>query len=321
MAQSQQTQRIPQWEWYRWVLALGVAIVGCVMVWQGVLYAGVPDPFAHNLHPSAVVINTSLIVFREGLEAILVLAAITASFVGAQAVLRRTVFTGAGWAFVASIVTWFIVVAIIDSINAPLLHIQAATGLLAIVVLLVIMNWFLHNIYWTGWIAMHNHKKRTLLAGDITSQATFWGMVMLGFSAVYREGFEIVLFLQNIRLEMGTPTVLAGVLIGLAFTGTIGAVTFLTNHKMPYKQLLIATGLLLAMVLVVMVGEQVQEMQQAAWISTTPVDVAIPGWLGMWFAVFPNVEGLVAQALALTLVIGSYLVSRGMVKMRNTAAL
>ncbi len=318
MAQGQQAQRIPQWEWYRWVLALGMAIVVCVMIWQGMQFAGVPDPFAHNLHPSAVVINTSLIVFREGLEAILVLAAITASFVGAQAALRRTVFTGAGWAFLASVVTWFIVVAIIDSINAPLLHIQAATGLLAIVVLLVIMNWFLHNVYWTGWIAMHNHKKRALLAGDVTSQATFWGMVMLGFSAVYREGFEIVLFLQNIRLEMGTPTVLAGVLIGLAFTGTIGAVTFLTNHKMPYKQLLIATGLLLAMVLVVMVGEQVQEMQQAAWIGTTPVDVAIPGWLGMWFAVFPNSEGLVAQALALVLVIGSYVVSRGMVKMRNS---
>jgi high-affinity iron transporter len=135
-----------------------MVIVVCVMIWQGIQFAGVPDPFAHNLHPSAVVVNTSLIVFREGLEAILVLAAITASFVGAQAALRRTVFTGAGWAFVASVVTWFVVVAIIDSINAPLLHIQAATGLLAIVVLLVIMNWFLHNVYWTGWIACTTRK-------------------------------------------------------------------------------------------------------------------------------------------------------------------
>lgn len=142
---------------------------------------------------------------------------------------------------------------------------------------------------------------------------------MLGFSAVYREGFEIVLFLQNIRLEMGTPTVVAGVLIGLAFTVTIGAVTFLTNHKMPYKQLLIVTGLLLALVLVVMVGEEIQEMQQAGWLGTTAVAVDVPGWLGMWFAVFPNVEGLVAQLTALVLVIGSYMVSRGMLKMRNAA--
>lgn len=317
MSQGQQPQQVPQWAWYQWVLAIATVVVGCVMVWQGILFAGVPDPFAHGLHPSAVVVNTSLIVFREGLEAILVLAAITASFVGAQSLLRRSVFTGAGWALVASIVTWFGVVAIIDRIDAPLLHIQAATGLLAIVVLLVIMNWFLHNVYWTGWITMHTHKKRALLAGDMTAQATVWGLTMLGFSAVYREGFEIVLFLQNVRLAMGTPTVLAGVVIGLLFTGTIGVVTFLTNHKLPYKQLLIATGLLLAMVLVVMVGEEIQEMQQAGWLGTTPVAIDIPGWLGMWFAVFPNVEGLFAQVSALVLVIGSYILSQRIVTMRN----
>jgi high-affinity iron transporter len=317
MSQGQQTSHVPQWAWYQWVLAIATVIVACVMVWQGIQFAGVPDPFVHGLHPSAVVVNTSLIVFREGLEAILVLAAITASFVGAQSMLRRSVFAGAGWALVASLVTWFIVVAIIDRIDAPLLHIQAATGLLAIVVLLVIMNWFLHNVYWTGWIAMHTQKKRTLLAGDITAQATVWGLAMLGFSAVYREGFEIVLFLQNVRLAMGTPTVLAGVLIGLAFTGTIGVVTFVTNHKMPYKQLLIATGLLLAMVLVVMVGEEVQEMQQAGWLGTTVVPVDMPGWLGMWFAVFPNIEGLLAQMSALVLVIGSYLLSQRIVTMRH----
>ncbi|MCE2852266.1 MAG: hypothetical protein LW717_13910 [Chloroflexaceae bacterium] len=86
---------------------------------------------------------------------------------------------------------------------------------------------------------------------------------------------------------------------------------------MPYKQLLIATGLLLAMVLVVMVGEEIQEMQQAGWLGTTVVPVDIPGWLGMWFAVFPNVEGLLAQLSALVLVIGSYLLSRRIVTMRH----
>jgi high-affinity iron transporter len=91
----------------------------------------------------------------------------------------------------------------------------------------------------------------------------------------------------------------------------------LTNHKLPYKQLLIVTGLLLAMVLVVMVGEQVQEMQQAGWIGTTPVDLVIPGWLGMWFALFPNREGLISQLVAIVLVIGSYVVARGMTMRRN----
>jgi hypothetical protein len=40
------------------------------------------------------------------------------------------------------------------------------------------------------------------------------GLVALGFSSVYREGFEVVLFLQNLQLQAGTPTVLEGVAIG-----------------------------------------------------------------------------------------------------------
>jgi high-affinity iron transporter len=62
-------------------------------------------------------------------------------------------------------------------------------------------------------------------------------------------------------------------------------------------------------VLLVMVGEQVQEMQLAHWIPTHQIDwlaASIPGWVGLWFSIFPNVESLVAQAVAFALVVGSY---------------
>ena len=49
--------------------------------------------------------------------------------------------------------TWFAAIAVIGAVGGPGLEIQAATGLLAVVVLLVVMNWFFHNIYWTGWIS------------------------------------------------------------------------------------------------------------------------------------------------------------------------
>jgi high-affinity iron transporter len=71
--------------------------------------------------------------------------------------------------------------------------------------------------------------------------------------------------------------------------------------------MLILTGILLGVVLLVMVGESVQEMQQANWIPTSPVDVSLPPWLGMWFAVFPNWQGLLAQVAAALLVLGSYI--------------
>ena len=70
--------------------------------------------------------------------------------------------------------------------------------------------------------------------------------------------------------------------------------------------MLILTGVMLGAVLVVMVGEEVQEMQLAGWLTTTNLPFTIPDWLGLWFAVFANVEGLVAQVLAVVFVLGSY---------------
>lgn len=133
-----------------------------------------------------------------------------------------------------------------------------------------------------------------------------FGLAMLGFSAMYREGFEVVLFLQSLRLQVGSTVVLQGVAIGLFFTAIVGVLTFFTHHKLPYKKMLVLTGVMLGVVLIVMVGESIQEMQLAHWISTTPVNLPLPGWMGVWFAVFPNVEGLVAQAIAAILVLGSY---------------
>jgi high-affinity iron transporter len=98
-------------------------------------------------------------------------------------------------------------------------------------------------------------------------------------------------------------------MIGLGLTGIVGAVTFAFHHKLPYKRMLVLTGVLLGVVLIVMVGESVQELQLAGWLPVHTVPISIPGWMGLWFAVFPTVESLVAQGLAALLVIGSYLVA------------
>lgn len=136
------------------------------------------------------------------------------------------------------------------------------------------------------------------------------GLALLGFSSVYREGFEVVLFLQNLRLQVGSFVVLQGVLIGLFFTAIAGILTFMAHHHLPYKKMLIFTGVMLGVVLLVMIGEEAQEMQLAGWISTTQLNWPIPDWMGLWFAVFPTVETLVSQALAAMLVIGSYFLAR-----------
>jgi high-affinity iron transporter len=295
-------------------LASILCVLG-VLIWQGVTAHGAPDPEHPSTSPAMAFLDIGVLVFREGLECILVLAALTASMTGRKAVHRRPIALGAGLGFVATGVTWFIAIGIMKQLvdSVPALDLQAATGLLAVVVLVVIMNWFFHKIYWGGWIRAHNRRKKTLLAGagdDSSSQRRLvWGLILLGFTSLYREGFEVVLFLQSYRLKFGGSVVLEGALVGLILSGMVAVLTFGMQRRLPYRRMLVTTGILLGGVLLVMVGEQAQEMQLAHWISTTPIPALEPylrPWMGLWFAVFPTVETLTAQSVAAVVVIGSY---------------
>jgi high-affinity iron transporter len=301
------------------LLLFAALVVLGLMTWQGLTTGGSPDPTRANASRSVAVLDIGILVFREGLECILVLAAITASMTGARRSCRRPVAWGAALAFLATLVTWMIAVRIMSALsdNISALNLQAATGLLAVVVLLVIMNWFFHKIYWGGWIRAHNRRRKTLLTGGITRGAPqtrlIWGLVLLGFTSLYREGFEVVLFLQTYHLRLGGGVVLQGTLMGLILSGFVAVLTFVMQQRLPYRKMLVTTGILLGGVLLVMVGEQAQEMQLAHWISTTPIaslQSLIPDWAGLWFAVFPTYETLIAQSIAAIIVIGSYYAAR-----------
>ena len=123
----------------------------------------------------------------------------------------------------------------------------------------------------------------------------------------------MVLFLQSYRLTLGTGPVPTGVGVGFALTVVVGALTFVAHRRLPYRRMLVLTGVMLGLVMLVMVGEQAQEMQLANWLPTTPIAALsrfIPDWMGLWFAVFPNAETLAAQAVAAGVVVGSYYLAR-----------
>jgi high-affinity iron transporter len=200
---------------------LGELLVAGVIVWQGVMTSGNPNPLAPATSSFAAAFNIGVLVFREGLECVLVLAAITAGMNRDHLASRRPIMLGAGAGFVATLVTWVAAVHIVDDLSrhSSPLALQAATGLLAVVVLLVVMNWFFHKLYWTGWISLHNRRKRKLLEGvgaeHISRAGLLWGMGLLGFTSLYREGFEVVLFLQSYRLRLGGEVVLWGACMGI----------------------------------------------------------------------------------------------------------
>ncbi len=308
------------WRTFVWAMvSLAVLLIAGALIWQGVTAAGQPNPLAPHTGSTAAVLDISILVFREGLECILVLAAITASMVGCGQPYRRPVIVGAAIAFGATLVTWKAAIGVIDNLSrhVPALDVQAGTGLLAVLVLIVVMNWFFHKFYWTGWISIHNRRKRSLLQTADQRGAKrvslLWGFGLLGFTSLYREGFEVVLFLQGFRLKLGNGPIFNGVLLGLFFSGLVAVVTFVAHRRLPYRRMLVITGVLLGVVLLVMVGEQAQEMQLSHWLPTTVIPWlarVIPGWMGLWFSVFPTVETLLAQALALLLVVGCYAAAR-----------
>ena len=120
---------------------------------------------------------------------------------------------------------------------------------------------------------------------------------MLGFTSIYREGFETVLFLQSLVLE-------AGIGVGAARRGAgvgrrrcwSGVVTFALQAQLPYKKMLVVTGVLIGVVLLTMVGNTVHVMQVVGWMPITPITgLQLPYWIGSGSACSPHGRGSAAD--------------------------
>lgn len=265
-----------------------------------------------SISHTTIVVNGAIIVFREGLEAVLILAAITASFVGARRSLRRPVLLGALAGLAATVLTWVIAQVLLHLLGNGGLELQAITGLVAIGVLLLVTNWFFHRVYWSEWIARFNRRRKSLerldRIGFISGQAL--GLAILGLSSVYREGLETVLFLQAMQSSAGTGAAALGAGIGLAATLVVGWLTFRMQRKLPFKRMLILTGVLIALVLAVMVGTTVHNLQGIGWLSSTTTSFRVATDWSTWLGIYPTWQGIGAQLGALVFVVGSYFAAR-----------
>ena len=97
--------------------------------------------------PTAMALNAAILVFREGLEAVVILAALTASMVGARRMYRRPMGLGVALAFVASALTWWLLQTVLFAFRGYGERLEAVVSLVAIGVLLLITNWFFHRVY------------------------------------------------------------------------------------------------------------------------------------------------------------------------------
>ncbi|WP_162909693.1 FTR1 family protein [Aggregatilinea lenta] len=262
--------------------------------------------------PLAIITNTAVIVFREGLEAVVILAALLASMVHRYREYRRPVALGVVLASIATLLTFVAAQSLLSSLRQYGEKLEAVVSVIAIGVLLLITNWFFHKVYWTDWLARFHRYKSKALKLDA---GQYVALVTLGFTSVYREGFETVLFLQALTLDAGVSIVLQGVLLGLAGVLLAGYLTFRLQKHLPYMTMMVFTGVLIGGVLVTMVGHTVRVMQTVGWLPITGVGTTqFPFWAGQWLGLYATWEGLILQVGAGAFVIGSYYLAEFMKK-------
>ena len=175
-----------------------------------------------SISPATVGFTAFTVIAREGLEAIIVLAALLAGMRGEeQKDTRRWVSSGAWVAIGASAITFWLSKTLIQSLSRYGEKLEAVVSILAVFILLMVTNWVFHKFYWVGW----NAKLRSLSKASQQSVSSRWEWLALlgvGFLTVYREGFETTLFMQSLLLEGSVWPVVIGVLAGAVFITTVG---------------------------------------------------------------------------------------------------
>jgi len=242
------------------------------------------------------------ILFREGVEAVLLIAILLGSLAaGSAANYKKPLGMGVAAAGVATAITWVLATVVIDiaPVNRELL--EAITALFAVVVLIAVSFWLVQRLEHKR--RMEFMRARTASAIAAGSTAAFVG---LGFTAVYREGFETVLFYQALSLfaEGLALWVWLGVAAAVVALGAVGYAILGLGKKLPLKPMLITGASILLLLSVAFTGNAVRSLQSADVITATPVHAGwarLPVFVAELTGIHPTRQGLIAQAVLLAI--------------------
>ncbi|PBQ01745.1 cystathionine gamma-synthase [Pseudomonas congelans] len=236
-------------------------------------------------------ISGLLILLREGLEAILVLAAILAFLrnTGQQSAVR-SVNIGWGLALLAGLATWALAAYVIDVSGAQRELLEGATALFASVMVLWLGVWMHDRRHAATW---QDYVKSSLVGGGGR-----FGFAVLAFFSVYRELFEVILFYETLWLQAGPAghdAVLAGGATALVLLVGLAWVILRGSAKLPLSLFFGINAALLCALSVVFAGHGVKALQEAGIFGTRPVPFFEFDWLG----IHADLYSLSAQAIAL----------------------
>lgn len=246
-----------------------------------------------------------IIVAREGLEAILVLAAIAAFLIksGRRDGLKHL---HAGWiaALLVGVATWIASSTLLEISGAQREVTEGITALLAAAVLLYAGYWLHSRSYASRWKSFIDGQ-----VSDALSRRTLFGIALISFLAVYREVFETVLFMQALWIQSDGAS-RGGLVAGVASAGAALAIlAWLVarySARLPLQLFFSLSSLFLAALAVIFAGKGVAALQAAGKIPTDPLAISGIPALG----IYPSVQGLALQALLVVVIIASFIYGR-----------
>jgi high-affinity iron transporter len=253
-----------------------------------------------ELSPANLFLQSFVILLREGLEAILLVGALMTFLVKMGAAHRkRDINIGVGGAIVASLLTAFALETVFQLTPAKREALEGATMVVATVVLFYVSYWLLSKMEVAKW----NHFVKSKVQDALTSGSGL-ALASAAFLAVYREGFETVLFYKALFLTGGSSggamPILAGILLGsVVMVGVYIAINRF-GLRLPLKPFFGITSAFLYYMAFVFGGKGVAELQEGGLIPTTFIPGAprVPA-----LGIYPTVESLLIQGVLLGLLV------------------
>jgi len=257
-------------------------------------------------------VSAYVILLREGLEAILLLAAIAAVLIKLGR--RDTLpYLHAGWvgALVLGGATWAVSNYLFTISGAGRELTEGLTALLACGVVLYVGFWLHDKTHTDRWRTFVDVKVRNALSGK-----SLWVLTFIAFLAVYREVFETVLFYQALWLQV-TPGSESTLWMGIAAAAfsllALSWIIIRSSIRLPLRLVFRVNAIILFLLAVVFAGHGVASLQEAGWL---PIDlIAVPSFdlLG----IYPTTETLGAQLIVVVLVSLIFLRQRQATKASN----
>jgi high-affinity iron transporter len=251
-------------------------------------------------HSGAALFTESLLLMlREGFEAMLVVGAIMAVLVKAEARERqKNVRWGVVAAVAASLVTAAILEVILRVTAAEREALEGGLMLVAAAVLFYVSYWLISKVEIAAWTRfVKGQIQRAVESGS--------GMALAGvaFLAVYREGFETVLFYKALYVTGGadgTGPITAGIFAGLAALAAVYIGIERFGLKIPMRPFFAVTGATLSLMAFIFAGDGIKELQEGGYIGST-----VLGWAPRsdFFGIYPTVESSGLQVIILAALI------------------